>query len=103
QAGLAYPMRARIEGLGPGVIRYCEFSTGPFVEPIEVWDEPRLLQFRVTEDPAPMHEWSAYGHIQPKQLHAYLVSKRDQFRLTRLANGHTLLEGQRGISTACGR
>ena len=93
RAGLAYPMRARIEGSGPGAIRYCEFSTGPFVEPIEVWDEPRLLQFRVTENPAPMHEWSPYGRIQPKHLHGYLVSKRGQFRLTRLANGPTLLEG----------
>ena len=93
RAGLAYPMRARIEGLGPGAIRYCEFSTGPFVEPIEVWDEPRLLQFRVTENPAPMHERSPYGHIQPKHLHGYLVSERGQFRLTKLANGHTLLEG----------
>ena len=33
--GLAYPIRARIEGAGPGAIRYCEFSTGPFLEPIE--------------------------------------------------------------------
>ena len=29
RAGLAYPMRTRIEGLGPGAIRYCEFSAGP--------------------------------------------------------------------------
>ena len=39
RAGLAYPMRARIEGSGPGAVRYCEFSTGPFVEPIVTWDE----------------------------------------------------------------
>ncbi len=58
RAGLAYPKRARIEGSGPGAIRYCEFSTGPFVEPIEVWNEPSLLRFRVTQNPAPMHEWS---------------------------------------------
>ena len=31
-AGLAYPKRARIEGSGPGAVRYCEFSTGPFVD-----------------------------------------------------------------------
>lgn len=93
RAGLAYPKRARIEGSGPGAIRYCEFSTGPFVEPIEVWDEPHLLRFRVTENPAPMHEWSPYAQVLPKHLHGYLVSKQGQFRLTRLANGHTLLEG----------
>ncbi len=93
RAGLAYPKRARIEGSGPGAVRYCDFSTGPFVEPIEVWDEPRLLRFRVTENPAPMHEWSPYAQIRPKHLQGYLVSKRGQFRLTRLSNGHTLLEG----------
>ena len=93
RAGLAYPKRARIEGSGPGAVRYCEFSTGPFVEPIEVWDEPRLLQFRVTQNPAPMHEWSPYASVLPRHLHGYLVSKRGQFRLTQLANGRTLLEG----------
>jgi hypothetical protein len=93
RAGLAYPKRARIVGSGPGAVRYCEFSTGPFVEPIEVWDEPRLLQFRVTENPAPMHEWSPYGEITPRHLHGYLVSKKGQFRLTRLDGNRTLLEG----------
>ncbi len=93
RAGLAYPKRARIEGSGPGAIRYCEFSTGPFVEPIEVWHEPQLLRFRVTDNPAPMHEWSPYAQVLPKHLHGYLISKRGQFQLTRLANNRTLLEG----------
>jgi hypothetical protein len=35
--GIAYPMRAQIAGHGPGAIRHCVFSTGAFVEPIEVW------------------------------------------------------------------
>ena len=93
QAGLAYPIRARIEGTGPGAVRYCEFSTGPFIEPIETWDEPRLLRFRVTANPEPMHEWSPYARVTPKHLHGYLVSKQGQFRLTRLAGNRTLLEG----------
>lgn len=93
KAGIAYPKRARIEGTGPGAVRYCEFSTGPFVEPIEVWDEPRLLRFRVTENPPPMEEWSPYQKVVPKHLHGYLVSKQGQFRLTRLGNNRTLLEG----------
>ncbi len=92
RAGLAYPKRARIVGTGPGAIRYCEFSTGPFVEPIEVWNEPRLLRFRVTENPAPMNEWSPYAQVLPKHLHGYLISKHGQFQLTRLPNNHTLLE-----------
>ena len=93
RAGVAYPRRARIVGSGAGAVRYCEFSTGPFVEPIQVWDEPRLLQFNVTANPEPMHEWSPYAKVLPKHLHGYLISKRGQFRLTALANGHTLLEG----------
>lgn len=93
RTGLAYPVRARIEGSGPGAVRYCEFSTGAFVEPIEIWDEPRLLRFRVTENPAPMREWGLYGSVEPRHLHGYMVSRQGQFRLTGLENGHTRLEG----------
>lgn len=93
RAGLAYPTQVRLEGSGRGAIRYCDFSTGPFVEPIEVWDEPNLLRFRVTASPAPMREWSPYAHIEPKHLHGYFVSRGGQFQLTRLPNSHTLLAG----------
>jgi hypothetical protein len=93
RAGLAYPQRARIEGTGVGAVRYCEFSTGPFVEPIDVWDEPKLLRFHVTESPAPMHEWSPYAQVLPQHLHGYLISKQGEFLLTRLPGDRTLLEG----------
>lgn len=93
RAGIAYPKRATIVGSGIDAVRYCHFSTGAFVEPIEVWDEPRLLRFRVTESPASMREWSLYGEVTPRHLHGYLVSQGGQFRLTPLANGHTLVEG----------
>lgn len=65
RTGIAHPIRARLEGRGVGAVRYCEFSTGPFVEPIEVWDEPRRLAFSVTAYPAPMEEWTPYRHIPP--------------------------------------
>lgn len=93
KTGLAYPVRAHIDGNGPGAVRYCEFSTGPFVEPIEVWDEPRLLRFSVAQNPAPLNEWSPYGKIAPRHLHGYFISRQGQFLLTPLPNGHTLLEG----------
>ena len=93
RGGIAYPQRARIEGSGPGAVRYCEFSTGPFVEPIDVWDEPRLLAFHVTHNPAPMREWSPNGELDAKHLHGYLVSKQGEFRLTQLGPNRTLLEG----------
>jgi hypothetical protein len=92
RAGVAYPQRAGIRGSGVGAVRYCDFSTGAFVEPVEVWDEPRLLRFRVTENPAPMREWTPYGDLQPRHLHGYLISKQGEFRLTPLANHRTLLE-----------
>jgi len=93
RVGIAYPIRAEITGHGPGAVRNCIFSTGPFVEPIEVWDEPRLLRFGVTSNPAPMQEWTPYAHIEPPHLHGYFVSEKGQFLLTPLAGGRTRLEG----------
>ena len=92
QTGIAYPRQAEIHGEGPGAVRYCVFSTGAFVEPIEVWQPPVLLRFRVAEQPAPMIEWSPY-HIHPAHLDHYLVSVRGQFRLEPLEGGRTRLEG----------
>lgn len=91
--GFAYPVRATIEGRGPGAIRRCTFSTGDFVEPIEVWDEPRLLRFGVTAQPAPMRETFLFGSGSVPHLDGFLVSERGEFRLTALPNGRTLLEG----------
>ena len=93
RAGVAYPIRAEITGTGPGAIRNCIFSTGPFVEPIEVWDAPRLLKFSVTSNPAPLAEWTPYERVTPPHLRGFLASNGGQFRLTPLAGGRTLLEG----------
>lgn len=93
QAGIAYPMRAEIDGSGVGAVRHCVFSTGEFVEPIEVWDQPRLLKFGVTSQPPVMEEWSPYKHLTPPHLENYLVSRRGQFLLTQLQDGRTLLQG----------
>ena len=91
--GVAYPIRAEIQGRGVGAVRKCVFSTGPFIEPIEVWDEPRLLKFSVIRNPEPMQEWSPYGSIQPPHLVGYMVSEAGQFLLTRNPDGSTHLEG----------
>jgi len=93
RAGIAYPVRAKISGTGVGAERRCIFSTGAFVEPIQVWDEPRLLKFSVTSNPAPMEEWTPYSHIEPPHLHGFLVSEGGQFQLTPLPGGGTRLEG----------
>jgi uncharacterized membrane protein YhaH (DUF805 family) len=91
--GIAYPMRARIHGTGPGAIRTCEFSTGPFVEPITAWEPPRRLAFDVKSQPRPMHEWSPYRDLHPPHLDGTMRSRRGEFRLVALPGGRTRLEG----------
>lgn len=92
-AGISYPIEARIEGTGVGACRYCWFNTGPFVEPITVWDEPRLLAFDVVGQPPPMSELSIYEHIDAPHVDGFFRSQRGQFKLIVKADGNTLLEG----------
>ncbi|MEB0248939.1 hypothetical protein QN344_02270, partial [Mucilaginibacter sp. 5B2] len=68
------------------------FSTGSFVEPITVWQQPHLLKFDVVEQPETMKEISLYD-LHPNHLHGYFVSKNGQFNITKLKDGSTLLEG----------
>jgi hypothetical protein len=74
-------------------VRHCEFSTGPFVEPIEVWEEPRRLSFSVASNPAPMQEWTPYRNVKPPHIDGFLISRHGEFRLERLPDGTTRLEG----------
>jgi uncharacterized membrane protein YhaH (DUF805 family) len=91
--GIAYPIRARIDGAGAGATRHCEFSTGTFVEPITVWEAPTRLSFDITAQPVPLRELSPYGTIAPPHLHGYFRARRGAFRLTALPGGRTLLVG----------
>jgi hypothetical protein len=92
RTGLAYPQRAEIHGTGVGAVRYCVFSTGAFVEPIEIWEPPTLLRFAVSEQPPPLKEWSPYD-VHPAHLDHYLASLRGEFLLERLSDGRTCLCG----------
>jgi hypothetical protein len=89
--GFAYPINAKIEGHGVGAIRYCNFSTGSFVEPITTWQQPNLLAFDVKAQPAPMTELTPYDDLHARHLE-YLRSQRGQFRLYE-KDGETILEG----------
>jgi len=91
--GISCPLRARIEGEGVGAVRYCEFTTGPFVEPITVWDPPQRLGFDVVEQPAPMHEWSPYDVVFAPHLEGTMISQRGAFELIPLPGGGTQLKG----------
>jgi hypothetical protein len=92
--GISYPQRARIEGEGIGAVRYCEFTTGSFVEPITVWQPGKRLAFDVTDQPAPMFELSPYHHIHPPHLDGNLKSRHGEFLLVQLQDGRTRLEGR---------
>jgi hypothetical protein len=93
KTGIAYPIRAEIRGRGVGAVRHCIFSTGPFVEPITKWDEPRLLQFDVSEQPRAMEELSLYNDLRPPHVENYFIARKGQFELKALPDGSTLLEG----------
>lgn len=93
KTGIAYPQNATIHGKGVGAIRYCNFTTGSYVEPITAWDEPHLLQFSVASEPAPMKEFNPFWDIHPPHLKGYFKSVKGQFKLERTINNVTLLEG----------
>jgi hypothetical protein len=92
-SGIAYPVRATLTGSGVGAVRHCEFSTGPFVEPITRWEPGRKLSFDVASQPPPMQEWSPFKNVHPPHLDASLRSRRGEFRLIPLEGGRTRLEG----------
>ena len=93
KTGIAYPTHATIVGTGVGAVRKCNFTTGAFIEPITIWDEPDLLAFSVLEQPPPMMEWSMYKDLEIEHLTGYFKSNRGQFQLVSLENGNTRLIG----------
>jgi uncharacterized membrane protein YhaH (DUF805 family) len=93
ELGIAYPTRAWLDGQGAGAVRHCEFSTGPFIEPITAWEPPHLLAFDVASQPPTMHEWSPYDTVYAPHLDGALQSRRGEFRLSPLPGGGTRLEG----------
>ena len=94
RAGIAAPLRATIDGSGPGAVRRCVFTTGTFVEPVVVWMPGRELSFTVTEQPDPMREMTLWNSVRPPHLDRYLESTRGQFVLEPLPGGRTRLIGR---------
>src|SRR5262245_20445063 len=94
RVGVAAPERARIEGTGVGAVRYCDFTTGSFVEPITQWEEGRLLAFDIVRQAPPMTEWSPYRDVHPPHLDGYFRATHGEFRLVALPGGRTRLEGR---------
>jgi len=94
RAGVAAPLRARIKGHGLGATRYCDFTTGSFVEPIIAWEDNRRLAFDIVAQAPPMTELSPYRNVNPPHLDGYFRATHGEFRLTPLPGGHTRLEGR---------
>ena len=94
RAGVAAPTGARIDGTGVGAIRYCDFTTGSFVEPVTVWEETRRLEFDIAVQAPPLREWSPYRQVNPPHLDGYFRATHGAFRLTPLPGGRTRLEGR---------
>jgi len=94
RAGLAAPIGARIEGTGVGAIRYCDFTTGTFVEPVTVWEENQRLEFDIAAQAPPLREWSPYREVNPPHLDGYFRATHGVFRLIPLPGGRTRLEGR---------
>jgi uncharacterized membrane protein YhaH (DUF805 family) len=94
RVGIAFPIKSTLIGSGLGAQRECQFSSGQFVEPIQVWDENRRLRFSISGEPPVMEELSPYGHIHTRHIDGqYFQAQDGEFELTRLPNGHTLLTG----------
>jgi len=93
KTGISYPINATIKGKGVGALRYCNFTTGSFVEPITIWNEPNLLQFSVESQPIPMNEFNPFWEIHPPHLDGYFNSKKGQFKLSKINENQTKLEG----------
>jgi hypothetical protein len=94
RAGIAAPVSATIDGDGTGAVRRCEFTTGTFVEPIEVWRPGRELTFSVRSQPDPMREWTFRPGPRPPHLDGYLQTTRGQFLLEPAGEGRTRLVGR---------
>ena len=94
RAGVAAPLRAHLDGSGVGAVRYCEFTTGAFVEPITRWEPGRVLGFDVTKNPPPMAEFeSVLRRVYAQHLDGYFQAVRGEFDLIPLPDGRTRLEG----------
>jgi hypothetical protein len=91
--GVSHPIHATIDGAGVGALRECLFSTGTFVERIEVWEENRRMGFSVISKADSMREFSPYN-IRPRHLDGYFDPEKAEFTLTANADGSTTLEGR---------
>ena len=94
RVGIAYPIRSTLRGSGVGAQRECQFSSGQFIEPIQVWKQNQRLEFSISGEPLVMEELSPYGHIHTRHIDGQYFQAQDAtFVLSQLPGGHVLLRG----------
>jgi len=93
-AGLAYPIRGRINGEGVGAERIGEFSTGAARERITAWEPGRTLAFRVVSQPPAMEEMSPYRRVHAPHVQGYFDTDETRFDLQPLPGGGTRLSAR---------
>lgn len=91
--GIAYPIRAQVGEWKLGAKRVCVFNTGTAFETITVFEPAKRLRFHIDSQPAQMEELCPYVDVHAPHLHGFVESEDGEFRLTRLPNGYTRLEG----------
>ena len=91
--GLACPLRAEMDGSGPGAARRCVLTTGIMPEVVTVWEPGRRLEFDVLSTPPSMVETNPFGEVHAPHTDGYFQSKRGRFILTALPDGRTRIEG----------
>ena len=91
QAGLAYPIGARLVGQGIGAERLGQFSTGTARERITAWTPGRRLAFVVLSQPPAMEEMSPYRRVHAPHVQRYFDTVETSFDLQPLRNGCTRL------------
>ncbi|PYR95754.1 MAG: hypothetical protein DMG12_28060 [Acidobacteria bacterium] len=90
--GVSHPIRADIDGDGVGAVRRCLFTTGTFIENVNVWEEGKRLGFSIVSGPEAMREFSPYA-IHPRHLSGYFIPESAQFQLVPNPDGSTGLQG----------
>jgi uncharacterized protein YndB with AHSA1/START domain len=92
--GIAYPLRATLQGEGLGARRTCEFTTGPALETIDRWEPGHLLGFTIDAQPDPMRERTIYRTVRQPHLDGYVRNVRGELSVESLPDGRTRLTGR---------
>jgi hypothetical protein len=94
RVGIAYPVRATLNGEGLGAKRTCDFTTGPALETIDVWSPGHVLGFTIDAQPDPMRELTLYDTVRQPHLDGYVRNLRGELSVEELPGGRTRLTGR---------